>query len=66
VDFLVSRDSGEIVLNEINTMPGFTSISMYSKMWEASGVAYPALVDRLIQLGLARHQEKQKLKTSVV
>jgi D-alanine-D-alanine ligase len=66
VDFLLSRDTGEIVLNEINTMPGFTSISMYSKMWEASGVAYPALVDRLIQLGLERHQQKQSLKTSFI
>ena len=58
VDFLLSRDSGEIYLNEINTMPGFTTISMYSKMWEASGVAYSALVDRLIQLGLERHRRK--------
>jgi len=66
VDFLLARDSGEIVLNEINTMPGFTSISMYSKMWDASGVHYAALVDRLIQLGIERHNQKQKLKTSVV
>ena len=60
VDFLLARGSGEIYLNEINTMPGFTTISMYSKMWEASGLAYSALVDRLIQFALARHQEKQK------
>jgi D-alanine-D-alanine ligase len=66
VDFLLSRDSGALVLNEINTMPGFTSISMYAKMWEASGVAYGVLVDRLIQLGLERHAQKQKLKTSVL
>ncbi|HJU44346.1 MAG TPA: D-alanine--D-alanine ligase family protein [Vicinamibacterales bacterium] len=66
VDFLLSRDTGEIVLNEINTMPGFTSISMYSKMWEASGVSYADLVHRLIQLGLERHAQKQKLKTSFV
>jgi D-alanine-D-alanine ligase len=66
VDFLVARDSGSIVLNEINTMPGFTSISMYSKMWEATGLAYAALVDRLIQLGLERHRQKQRLKTSLV
>ena len=66
VDFLVSRDTGEIVLNEINTMPGFTSISMYSKMWEATGVTYAELVHRLIQLGLERHQQKQRLKTSVL
>ena len=66
VDFLLARDTGEIVVNEINTMPGFTSISMYAKMWEASGLTYTALVDRLIQYGLARHAEKQKLKTSAL
>lgn len=66
VDFLLSRDSGEIYLNEINTMPGFTTISMYSKMWEASGVSYSTLVDRLIQLGIERHREKQRLKTSAL
>jgi D-alanine-D-alanine ligase len=66
VDFLLSRDNGEIVLNEINTMPGFTTISMYSKMWEASGVTYSALVDQLIQLGIERHAEKQRLKTSAL
>ncbi len=65
VDFLLPQDSGAIFVNEINTMPGFTTISMYSKMWEASGIAYPALVDRLIQLALARHAEKQQLRTSV-
>jgi D-alanine-D-alanine ligase len=66
VDFLLSRDTGELFINEINTMPGFTTISMYSKMWEASGVSYPELVDRLIQLALSRHAEKQKLKTSLL
>lgn len=66
VDFLLSRNTGEIVLNEINTMPGFTSISMYSKMWEASGVPYAELVHRLIQFGLERHAQKQKLRTSFV
>ncbi len=54
------------LVNEINTMPGFTTISMYSKMWEASGVGYAALVDRLIQLALERHAEKQRLRTSVL
>jgi D-alanine-D-alanine ligase len=48
----------EIVLNEINTMPGFTSISMYPKLWEATGVKYPRLIDRLIELALERHREK--------
>jgi D-alanine-D-alanine ligase len=66
VDFLLSRPGGDVVLNEINTMPGFTSISMYSKMWEASGLDYPELVHRLIQLGLERHAQKQRLKTSFV
>ena len=66
VDFLMDGDAGTLYLNEINTLPGFTNISMYSKMWEASGVSYGALVDRLIQLGLERHAEKQKLKTSAL
>jgi D-alanine-D-alanine ligase len=66
VDFLLSRPTGTIYLNEINTIPGFTTISMYAKMWEASGITYPALVDRLIQLALERHAEKQRLRTSVM
>jgi D-alanine-D-alanine ligase len=66
VDFLLSRATGTIYLNEINTIPGFTTISMFAKMWEASGVAYPALVDRLIQLALERHADKQRLRTSVM
>ena len=56
-DFLLNDDSGEIFLNEINTMPGFTSISMYPKLWEASGLPYPQLLDRLIELALERHAE---------
>lgn len=66
VDFLMDGEKGTIYLNEINTLPGFTNISMYSKMWEASGLTYPALVDRLIQLALARHAEKQRLRTSAL
>jgi D-alanine-D-alanine ligase len=54
VDFLLDRQSGALWLNEVNTMPGFTSVSMYAKMWEASGIAYPALLDRLIALALER------------
>lgn len=65
VDFLMARDSGDIVVNEVNTIPGFTTISMYPKMWEASGLAYPALLDRLIELAIERHDEKQRLRTSV-
>lgn len=60
VDFFLDRDSGQVYLNEVNTMPGFTQISMYPKLWEASGVPYPQLLDRLIQLGLERHAEKQR------
>jgi len=62
VDFFVSRGTHRITLNEINTIPGFTSISMYPKLWEASGLPYPALLDRLIQLALARHREKSVLQ----
>jgi D-alanine-D-alanine ligase len=65
VDFLLSRTDGAIYINEINTIPGFTTISMYSKMWEASGVPYPALLDRLITLALERHAEKQQLRTTI-
>jgi D-alanine-D-alanine ligase len=64
VDFLVKRDTHAIYLNEINTIPGFTSISMYPKLWEASGLPYAELLDRLIELAIERHQEKSKLKTS--
>jgi D-alanine-D-alanine ligase len=55
VDFLLASDSGVLYLNEVNTIPGFTTISMYSKMWEASGLDYPRLLDRLISLALERH-----------
>ncbi len=65
VDFLISRTDGAIFVNEVNTIPGFTTISMYSKLWDASGVAYPVLLDRLIALALERHAEKQQLRTSV-
>src|SRR5438105_3545565 len=60
VDFLMDAKTRKIYLNEINTMPGFTSISMYPKLWAASGVSYPELIGRLIQLGLERHQDKKK------
>lgn len=65
VDFLLSRSTGALYLNEINTMPGFTTISMFSKMWAASGVDYPTLVNRLVTLAMERHAEKQELKTSL-
>jgi D-alanine-D-alanine ligase len=60
VDFLMDPKSRKIYLNEINTMPGFTSISMYPKLWAASGVGYPELIEKLIQLGLERHAEKKR------
>jgi D-alanine-D-alanine ligase len=65
VDFLLAGDSAVLYLNELNTIPGFTTISMYSKMWAASGVTYPQLLDRLIQLAIDRHAEKQQLRTSM-
>jgi D-alanine-D-alanine ligase len=65
VDFLLAGDSGLLYLNELNTIPGFTTISMYSKMWAASGVSYPTLLDRLIALAIERHADKQQLRTSV-
>ncbi len=60
VDFLMDPKTRRIYLNEINTMPGFTSISMYPKLWAASGVSYPDLIERLIQLGLDRHADKKR------
>ena len=60
VDFLLARATGELYLSEVNTIPGFTRISMYPKLWEASGVSYSELIDRLIQLALERHADKQR------
>jgi len=65
VDFFLEKPSGRIYLNEINTIPGFTSISMYPKLWEASGVPYRELIDRLIQLALAENREKQRTKYTI-
>jgi D-alanine-D-alanine ligase len=65
VDFLVDGETGAMYLNEVNTIPGFTTISMYPKMWEASGLSYPDLITRLITLALERHAEKQQLRTSI-
>lgn len=62
VDFLASRDLREIYINEVNTIPGFTSISMYPKLWEASGVSLQRLIDRLIELALEEHRERDSLK----
>ena len=66
VDFLLSRSTGDLFLNEINTMPGFTTISMFSKLWEASGIPYATLVDQLIDLALARHRERQSQRITAI
>jgi D-alanine-D-alanine ligase len=59
VDFFLDTDTGQVLMNEVNTMPGFTSISMYPRLWEASGVSLPELVERLLQLALARSEERK-------
>jgi D-alanine-D-alanine ligase len=63
VDFFV-QSNGRVLVNEINTIPGFTKISMYPKMWEASGISYPQLIDRLIQLALQRYRDEKRLRSS--
>ncbi len=63
VDFLVKKQTHTIFFNEINTIPGFTSISMYPKLWEASGLPYEQLLDRLIELAIERYRQKQRLRT---
>ena len=60
VDFLMDPKSSKLYINEVNTMPGFTSISMYPKLWAATGVAYPALIDRLLRLALERHKDRKR------
>ena len=62
VDFLLDRSTGRLYFNEVNTLPGFTSISMYPKMWEASGLPFPKLVDRLIALAIERHRRRARLR----
>ena len=61
VDLLMDRSSGDFYFNELNTIPGFTSISMYPKMWEASGINYQELLSRLVDLAIARHERKKIL-----
>src|SRR5580658_430159 len=65
VDFFLEHRTGKILLNEINTIPGFTSISMYPKLWEASGLPYRQLLDRLIELALAQHRERTRTKYTI-
>lgn len=64
VDFFIERTTNRVLLNEINTIPGFTSVSMYPRMWEKTGLTYTALIDRLIQLALERYADKKKSKTT--
>ena len=63
VDLFLEKTTGKFYVNEINTLPGFTTISMYPKLWEASGIPYPDFIDRLISLAIERHAEKNKLRT---
>jgi D-alanine-D-alanine ligase len=63
-DFLLDRQTGTLLVNELNTMPGFTPISMYPKLWEASGISYTELIDRLIQLAIERHEDRSRSETS--
>jgi len=62
-DFLLSGETGELYVSEVNTIPGFTVVSMYPKLWEASGIPYPELIDRLIELALERHADKKRSRT---
>lgn len=65
VDFFQEKETGKVYINEVNTMPGFTEISMYPKLWEASGLPYPQLLDRLIELAIERHEDRQRNRTSM-
>jgi D-alanine-D-alanine ligase len=65
VDFFLTRDGQELLVNELNTMPGLTEVSGYPKMWEASGIPFPRVLDRLIELAFERHQDKSLNKTSL-
>jgi D-alanine-D-alanine ligase len=62
VDFFLDRESGAILLNEVNSLPGFTEVSMYPRLWQASGLPYPALLDRMIELALERHRTHSTLE----
>jgi D-alanine-D-alanine ligase len=65
VDFFLRHDTHELLINELNTMPGLTDVSGYPKMWEASGVPFPQIIDRLIALALERHEDKSRNETSI-
>ena len=63
VDFFLASDGRGFLCNEVNTMPGFTPISMYPKLWQASGVSYPELIDHLVELALERHRRRRRNTT---
>ena len=65
VDFFLERTTGRLVLNELNTIPGFTRISMYPKLWEASGLPYPKLIERLVELAIERFNDRQRSQTAI-
>ena len=65
VDFFMERTTGRVLLNELNTIPGFTRISMYPKLWEASGLSYPSLIERLVDLAIERFNDKQRSQTAI-
>ena len=65
VDFFLEQETGKVYINEVNTMPGFTEISMYPKLWAASGLPYAQLLDRLIELAIERHEDRQRNRTSM-
>jgi len=64
VDIFLTKD-GQLLVNEINTIPGFTQISMYPKLWEATGIAYPDLIDQLLKLAMARFEKEKQIKSTV-
>jgi D-alanine-D-alanine ligase len=65
VDFFLRRDNGKLLVNEINTLPGLTDVSGFPKMWEASGISFPGLIDQLIELAIERHRERARNETSI-
>jgi D-alanine-D-alanine ligase len=65
VDFFMERKTGRVLVNELNTIPGFTRISMYPKLWEASGLSYPKLIERLVDLAIERFNDKQRSQTAI-
>jgi D-alanine-D-alanine ligase len=64
VDFFLTRDAKQLIINEVNTMPGLTEVSGYPKMWAASGLKFPQLIDRLVELGFERHRDKAENQTT--